>query len=300
MNDLGKRISSQRRRQGWTQAELGTRLNVTAQAVSKWENNISEPDVQTLLNMASLFGVTLDQMLTGVQTDIPTDVADDTNEETDRAQTAESRPITGFCTGCGKILYEGEAAVLTPAILCEACKRADDERKAEEKRQKELQERKEEEARQNKLRVEEKRQAAAKAERRLKFRRALIWSAVISVVATIILIIVSLKVSAFSVGHVLLWLLSAYGVFAFSAELFFGSDFVFDIVDWGLSSSIRFPGIIFSFDIEGCLFFIGVKILFAVISFVAGVCLAALALCVGIICSAFMFPFTLSKEMAAL
>lgn len=296
MNDLGKRISSQRRRQGWTQAELGTRLNVTAQAVSKWENNISEPDVQTLLNMASLFGVSLDQMLTGV----PTDITDDNNEAVDQTQTVETRAITGFCTGCGKILYEGEAAVLTPAILCEACKKADDERKAEEKRQKELQERKEEEARQNKLRVEEKRQAAAKAERRLKFRRAMIWSTVISVVVTAIVIAVSLKVSAFSVGHVFLWLFIAYGIFAFSAELFFGSDFVFDIVDWGLSSSIRFPGIIFSLDIEGCLFFIGVKILFAVISFIAGVCLAALALCIGMICSAFMFPFTLSKEMAAL
>lgn len=296
MNDLGKRISSQRRRQGWTQAELGTRLNVTAQAVSKWENNISEPDVQTLLNMASLFGVSLDQMLT----DVPTDISDDTNEETDRTQTAETRPITGFCTGCGKILYDGEAAVLTPAILCEACKKADDDKKEEEKRQKEALARQEEIARQNKLRVEEKRQADAKVERRLKFRRAMIWSTVISVVVTAIVIAVSLKVTAFSVGHVFLWLFAAYGIFAFSAELFFGSDFVFDIVDWGLSSSIRFPGIIFSLDIEGCLFFIGVKILFAVISFIAGVCLAALALCVGVVCSSFMFPFTLSKQMAAL
>ncbi len=296
MNDLGKRIGTLRRRRGWTQAELGTKLNVTAQAVSKWENDISEPDVQTLLRMSQLFGITLDQMLTDTTIDIP----DETSGDAGRTQTADARAITGFCTVCGKILYEGEAAVTSPAILCAVCKKADDEKKEQEKRRQELLAKQEEAARLSRLQAEENKKAVEKADKKARFRRALIWGGVISVVVTIITVIISLNVSAFSAGHVFLWLFVAYGIYAFVAELFFGSDFVFDIVEWGLSSSIRFPGIIFTLDLEGCLFFIAVKILFGILGFIAGVLLAFLALGVGMVCSSFMFPFTLSKQMSEL
>lgn len=40
-NTLGQRISALRREKGLTQEELATRLGVSAQAVSKWENDVS-------------------------------------------------------------------------------------------------------------------------------------------------------------------------------------------------------------------------------------------------------------------
>lgn len=49
-----------------TQQELAARVNVTHQAVSKWENGSSIPDLQTLMTLSRLFNVTLDELLTEV------------------------------------------------------------------------------------------------------------------------------------------------------------------------------------------------------------------------------------------
>lgn len=60
---VGAYISELRRDADMTQAEMANRLNVTHQAVSKWENGLALPDVQTLVDLAELFGVSVDQIL---------------------------------------------------------------------------------------------------------------------------------------------------------------------------------------------------------------------------------------------
>lgn len=60
---LGKRIMQQRKKLGLTQDQLAERLGVTAQAVSKWENDQSCPDITTLPKLAEIFGVTTDELL---------------------------------------------------------------------------------------------------------------------------------------------------------------------------------------------------------------------------------------------
>ena len=62
-NTLGKRIAMLRRNQGWTQEQLGEKVGVSAQAVSKWENDQACPDITTLPLLADLFGVTTDELL---------------------------------------------------------------------------------------------------------------------------------------------------------------------------------------------------------------------------------------------
>lgn len=62
---LGRRIAHLRRQQALTQEALAERLNITAQAVSKWENDLSCPDIMTLPRLAELLGVTTDTLLTG-------------------------------------------------------------------------------------------------------------------------------------------------------------------------------------------------------------------------------------------
>lgn len=62
---LGKRIQHLRRQQGLTQEALAESLGVTGQAVSKWENDLSCPDIMTLAPLARLLGVTVDTLLTG-------------------------------------------------------------------------------------------------------------------------------------------------------------------------------------------------------------------------------------------
>lgn len=62
---VGAYISQLRRDSDLTQAEMASRLNVTHQAVSKWENGLALPDVQMLMDLASLFGVSIEQILSG-------------------------------------------------------------------------------------------------------------------------------------------------------------------------------------------------------------------------------------------
>ncbi|MBQ8914907.1 MAG: helix-turn-helix transcriptional regulator [Clostridia bacterium] len=67
MNELklivAKNISMLRRQAGYTQLELAEMLNYSDKAVSKWESGLSIPDVGVLLDIARLFGVTVDYLL---------------------------------------------------------------------------------------------------------------------------------------------------------------------------------------------------------------------------------------------
>lgn len=60
---LGANIAAFRKREGMTQAVLGEKINFSDKAVSKWERGESVPDVLTLVELAKVFGVTLDDLL---------------------------------------------------------------------------------------------------------------------------------------------------------------------------------------------------------------------------------------------
>lgn len=60
---LGKRIVQHRKRLGMTQDKLAEQLGVTAQAVSKWENDQACPDITMLPKLAEIFGITTDELL---------------------------------------------------------------------------------------------------------------------------------------------------------------------------------------------------------------------------------------------
>ena len=60
---LGKRILYHRKRLGLTQDQLAEKMGVTAQAVSKWEHDLSCPDVTTVPRLAELFGISTDELL---------------------------------------------------------------------------------------------------------------------------------------------------------------------------------------------------------------------------------------------
>lgn len=60
---LGKRIIAHRKRLNMTQDKLAEQLGVTAQAVSKWENDQSCPDISMLPKLAGIFGISIDALL---------------------------------------------------------------------------------------------------------------------------------------------------------------------------------------------------------------------------------------------
>jgi len=62
---LGTRISELRKAKGYKQDDVAEKLNVSPQAVSKWENDISCPDIMTLPALAKLLDTTVDFLLSG-------------------------------------------------------------------------------------------------------------------------------------------------------------------------------------------------------------------------------------------
>ena len=68
--NIGNNIAVLRKKKGITQEELANELGVSAQAVSKWENSSSCPDVSLLTKIADYFGVSVDALLRTQEDDI--------------------------------------------------------------------------------------------------------------------------------------------------------------------------------------------------------------------------------------
>ena len=60
---LADRIIILRKKKGWSQEELAYKMNISRQAVSKWESDQSVPDIEKILQLSELFGVTTDYLL---------------------------------------------------------------------------------------------------------------------------------------------------------------------------------------------------------------------------------------------
>lgn len=60
---LGMMIASLRKEKGMTQFELAEKMGVTDKAVSKWERDLSCPDVNTIPKLAELFGISVDELM---------------------------------------------------------------------------------------------------------------------------------------------------------------------------------------------------------------------------------------------
>ncbi|MBQ3016271.1 MAG: helix-turn-helix transcriptional regulator [Clostridia bacterium] len=60
---LGKMISSLRKKKGMTQAELAEKMGVTDKAVSKWERDLSCPDISSLPKLAEIFDISVDELM---------------------------------------------------------------------------------------------------------------------------------------------------------------------------------------------------------------------------------------------
>ena len=60
---LADKIINERKKNGWSQEELAEQLSVSRQSISKWESAQAIPDIQKIIKMAELFGVTTDYLL---------------------------------------------------------------------------------------------------------------------------------------------------------------------------------------------------------------------------------------------
>ena len=103
-HSIGKTIKDLRKSRGLTQEELAERIGVTAQAISKWENESGMPDLSQIVPLAHIFGVSTDTLLgTG---DIKKN--EDVSEILGRAQSKLTFPLTIEClTDKYNVLLEG-------------------------------------------------------------------------------------------------------------------------------------------------------------------------------------------------
>ena len=60
--NIGEQIAYYRRLNAMTQEELAKRLNISTQAVSKWEQKITSPDIMLLPELASIFNISIDEL----------------------------------------------------------------------------------------------------------------------------------------------------------------------------------------------------------------------------------------------
>mgnify|MGYP003314378875 CR=1 FL=1 len=80
---LADKIINERKKLGWSQEELAEKLDVSRQSVSKWESAQSAPDLNRVLKMAEIFGVSTDYLLKDeVENQEPKYTADEPTTET--------------------------------------------------------------------------------------------------------------------------------------------------------------------------------------------------------------------------
>ena len=148
---LGKKLTVYRKASGYTQQQLGEVLSVSAQAISKWENDQAEPDLQTLRKISTLYRVKVDDLLFG-ETFVPVGEAPASAEAAASAaasaeaaaataapapsapaaseaaqgsvsegEAAAPRKLIGRCVMCSCAVYEGNEVRLSSGLLCKTC-----------------------------------------------------------------------------------------------------------------------------------------------------------------------------------
>ena len=77
---LADKIIRLRKKNGWSQEDLADKMNVSRQAVSKWEGAQTIPDLEKILQLSILFGVSTDYLLKDEIED--EELTDDTSSDT--------------------------------------------------------------------------------------------------------------------------------------------------------------------------------------------------------------------------
>lgn len=278
---IGVKIAALRKSKNYTQSDLGVYLNISYQAVSKWERGEACPDFDTLSHIAKLFNVPInyfeeetpvEALVTYAEAAAAVAVAEKP------VDTAPEKEMLGVCKECGKVVYEGDEGKLVPYIYCKKC---NEKLIRIAKEKEEAKKREEKKAREQALIAEEIR----KEEIRRSRNKGLIWAAVI-VGALLIFDMFRIFKSENFWADFGFELLGAVFLYTFVAQLFWGG-FVVDAVMFG-GKVIGTPGIIFEFSLDGFIFLIVMKILFALLRFV----IWALSWLVCAIFAILVSPFT--------
>ena len=278
MTNYGKKIAELRTANKMTQAQLGEMLNVTSQAVSKWENGLSEPDIESIKKICEIFQISFNEFFGA-------EPKQDTKETTQQAPQEAPAVVLAYCDTCDKPLYNPKEYRVTiengvQHTTCLGCvpKKADAKLKAAEQ-------------------ARERHRAAEKHENWRELRKGMLWGTVGGVALAVIMLIVGISQND-PLIYILGTIFGAYGGFAMLTQLIWMNS-VWDVFGFFLRT-VKWPGVIFTLDLEGIFFLIFVKILFAVLGAIIGLLLFIIGFFVTWAYAMIIFPFALIKELREL
>ena len=253
MENYGKTIAALRKEKNLTQQELGQMLNVTPQAVSKWENDQSQPPVDTFFDMCKLFEISPDEFRRRAEGEQA-----EPSEKTEQSETiiepeAEIKEETA------------QADCITPTAL-PAVEVAP------------IQE------------TPVVREAPAYREKKLSIGFLIVMILAIAAgLATSISLMVVLQID--EIGPALIVFLIGYFVFSFFI-LIGHESVVWDCFLGALCKSVNLPGIIFTLDINGILFLIVYKFIIApIVTVVVWLAFVIGGFIISLVMAGFVFPF---------
>ena len=268
---IGAKIKKLRVQQGMTQKNLADKLFVSAQAVSRWENNEVEPSIGTITEMAKIFGVTADEIL-GIETPVEIKeekIAPQKSEKKAQEKIEIPRQFLAVCEHCNRPIYEsGEIIRRDGTVLCSKCDKAKKDARH--------------------------REAVATASKRR------VCSFIFGTLATVAMLIITFSIwsNLASVGLKIGMIVFSLLLFTFVSCCILNNNFVGEMFmtmcTWGF---VKFPGLIFTFDLDGCLWLIGMKILFGIIGFLLGAAAFTFALLVGSVVSPFVYPYAIKTNI---
>lgn len=117
---LADKIIDLRKKNGWSQEELAEQLNVSRQSVSKWESGMSIPDLNKIIAMSELFGVSTDYLLKDAL-DAPTPSETDGKDAAAPARTVTAEEANEYLAAVEKhswrIVLGVALCILSPILL---------------------------------------------------------------------------------------------------------------------------------------------------------------------------------------
>lgn len=298
--DFGNNIKEFRTKKGMTQKDLAIKLNVTAQAVSRWENNEVEPSISTINQMAELFDCSIDELFGKTKKEQPVQEEpviiniNDNKEEPKEEKVIQVKTNIALCSKCNKPLYEQEEIKRwnlyefhrvgrsshredKSDILCENCFN--------------------EKLNEIKTIVDEQKVEYEKGFKKRRIKAIVLMSLIMAAVLFLGIIIavgVTKNKALVVVTFTLIGLLLSIFVGSVTLGGTFLGDVWITVASWGF---VKFPGIIFSASADGIKFLIAMKLLFFIlgIGFVLLAEAAATALCMAL--SIIAFPIALYRNI---
>lgn len=289
---FGQKLKKLRTEKNLTQKDLADQLHVTFQTVSKWESDINEPDFSTLKEIAKLLDCSIEYLFSEDEQPV-----EEAKQEAVEVAPAPVEQVTKtiiihqnelhVCARCGEDIPEDE---LVSEDITKKERHGRSTRTVSVGQtfyHRECFEQVKKERAEAARRAREEKASVAK-------RRSFGWGIAGGVIALGISLWIFLSNTQYihpALG-VLFSVLAGYAIFAMLYCIISGS-YIGEVFVWCASASIKFPGLIFSWDLDGIIWVICMKIFFSICAFLFGLLALGFAIVFSATLGVFSFPFVL-------